>query len=186
MDEIGILRRKGFFREGVCFAMAERETGREGAPPLRVRCSKAGQQRADAGTQKKIPAHRKKELNMKRFAAVFIITLCLAFGGSSYSQPQSIQGQGSADYNLGETLYGSNCQFCHGVNGDGNGPAGASMYPRPADFTDPQFWKNTNKEQMANTILNGRGMMPAFRHFSPGDIEALIDYISHFRKSGKE
>jgi mono/diheme cytochrome c family protein len=90
-----------------------------------------------------------------------------------------------ANYNRGKTVYRNNCQLCHGVNGDGNGPAAYSMYPKPADFTDPRFWKLTTHEKISETILYGRGMMPPFR-FSPENIKALIDYISHFKKSNRK
>ena len=36
---------------------------------------------------------------------------------------------------LGQDVYLKRCVQCHGVNGDGNGPVAASMYPRPRDYT---------------------------------------------------
>ncbi len=35
----------------------------------------------------------------------------------------------------GKTIYFSRCSFCHGLLGDGNGPAADYMDPRPRDFT---------------------------------------------------
>jgi mono/diheme cytochrome c family protein len=123
-------------------------------------------------------------MNMKKVTAGLISIFCLAFVGTASSQPLSDPGKVPPDYSHGKALYRDNCRVCHGVNGNGNGPVGASMYPPPADFTNPQFWRNTNREQIANTIQYGRGRMPAFRSFSSADIQALIDYISHFEKSG--
>lgn len=34
----------------------------------------------------------------------------------------------------GQDVYMKRCVQCHGVSGDGNGPVGASMYPRPRDY----------------------------------------------------
>ena len=38
----------------------------------------------------------------------------------------------------GATVYAINCVSCHGVNGDGNGPAAAVLLPWPANFTVKQ------------------------------------------------
>ena len=35
---------------------------------------------------------------------------------------------------LGQTVYAQRCEICHGVEGDGNGPAATSLDPRPRDF----------------------------------------------------
>jgi len=37
----------------------------------------------------------------------------------------------------GKELYVGNCAPCHGANGAGDGPAAASLNPRPADFQTP-------------------------------------------------
>ena len=38
------------------------------------------------------------------------------------------------DVELGQAIYAQRCEICHGVEGDGNGPAAASLDPRPRDF----------------------------------------------------
>jgi cbb3-type cytochrome c oxidase subunit II len=38
----------------------------------------------------------------------------------------------------GATVYAVNCVSCHGVEGDGNGPAASALLPRPANFTVAQ------------------------------------------------
>ncbi len=118
---------------------------------------------------------------MRHLITGLIFIGCFAFCLNAFSQNQSHQVKGSADYARGETLYRNNCQFCHGVRGDGNGPASYSMYPKPADFTAAQFWKNMNDEKIAQVILQGRGMMPAFKYPSE-DVKAVIDFIAHFKK----
>ena len=37
----------------------------------------------------------------------------------------------------GKDLFNANCAPCHGANGAGNGPAAASLNPKPADFQTP-------------------------------------------------
>jgi len=45
--------------------------------------------------------------------------------------------QGSSE--LGRATYLSHCEPCHGVNGDGHGPASVGMRPFPRDFTRGEF-----------------------------------------------
>jgi mono/diheme cytochrome c family protein len=42
----------------------------------------------------------------------------------------------------GHELFAANCVQCHGEHGRGNGPAFATMTPRPRDFTSPNGWTN--------------------------------------------
>jgi mono/diheme cytochrome c family protein/rubrerythrin len=91
--------------------------------------------------------------------------------------PENEQGTGKADrYTIGKNIYDNRCQACHGIKGDGRGPASYSMSPGPADFTDPQFWKNNDDHRIGNAIRYGRGMMPAF-NMTPGEIDAVISYM---------
>ncbi len=85
---------------------------------------------------------------------------------------------GAAESEMGKSLYQSKCQMCHGVKGDGNGVAAASLNPKPGDFASAAFWQNMNESKMSETIKNGKGMMPAF-NLKPGEIKAVIDYIVH-------
>ena len=88
----------------------------------------------------------------------------------------------AADYERGKALYDDKCQICHGLKGDGKGPAAASFSPKPTDLTNPKFWRENNEKRIAETIRKGHGPMPAF-DLKPEDIQAIIDYMSHaFRK----
>ena len=40
---------------------------------------------------------------------------------------------------VGQRVYAQRCATCHGPVGRGNGPAAASMMPRPRDCTQGQF-----------------------------------------------
>jgi mono/diheme cytochrome c family protein len=82
------------------------------------------------------------------------------------------------EYAEGKKLFGEKCQICHGVKGDGNGPAASALSPKPANFTDPKFWQGDVDKKMTETIEHGHGMMPAFE-LEPSEIKAIIDYVSH-------
>jgi mono/diheme cytochrome c family protein len=82
----------------------------------------------------------------------------------------------------GKDLYAAKCQICHGTNGRGDGPAAVAFIHKPADFTNPLFWRNNTGEKITNTITKGKGEMPAF-DFSPDEIKAITDYLEHtFKK----
>lgn len=82
------------------------------------------------------------------------------------------------EYAQGKKLYSDKCQICHGVKGDGNGPAASALSPKPADFTDPKFWQGDFDKKITDTVENGHGMMPSF-DLKPDKINDIIDYISH-------
>ncbi len=82
----------------------------------------------------------------------------------------------------GKNLFNQYCVTCHGDEGQGNGPTGASLNPKPADLQSKQvqgqsdgaiFWK----------ITNGRGMMMAWK-FSLSDKQRwyLVNYIRELAK----
>jgi mono/diheme cytochrome c family protein len=89
-----------------------------------------------------------------------------------------------ADVDPGKSIYEGRCQFCHGSKGNGNGPAAASLNPKPADFNEPAFWQKNNKKKMADIIQEGKGMMPAF-DMKPDEVKAVIDYITRTYKKPK-
>ena len=88
-----------------------------------------------------------------------------------------------SEYAEGQDLYVSKCQICHGIKGEGNGPAAFALSPKPQNFTDPAFWQKGVDEKITTTITKGKGSMPAFQ-FKPGEIKALIYYMSHTFKPG--
>jgi len=82
------------------------------------------------------------------------------------------------EYDKGRDLYNNKCLICHGIKGDGNGPAAASLNTEPPDFTRTTFWQNNADKKIAETIRNGYGMMPSF-DLKTDEIKAIIDYMSH-------
>jgi cytochrome c553 len=67
----------------------------------------------------------------------------------------------AADFELkgdaakGEAHYKSLCVSCHGEKGDGNGPAGAAMNPKPGNFTDPANFDRLTAEWVYKMVKNG-------------------------------
>jgi mono/diheme cytochrome c family protein len=77
-----------------------------------------------------------------------------------------------------KAIFQSVCSTCHGPEGKGNGPAGAAFNPKPANFTDPAFWKTRTDSVLMQSITHGKGMMPAFGGtYDHATIEALVKYL---------
>jgi len=88
----------------------------------------------------------------------------------------------------GKEVYERRCLGCHGVNGDGNGPAATFMYKqRPRDFTQAVFKFRLTREplptdgDLLRTITRGvRGTaMPAWHELPINDRLAVVQYIKY-------
>src|SRR5699024_7053823 len=63
-----------------------------------------------------------------------------------------------------ERNYRAYCASCHGVDGDGDGPAAGRLDPEPRNFRNPQWAAGQSAEDLAKTIGTGRPgtAMPPF------------------------
>lgn len=96
----------------------------------------------------------------------------------------SVQGTDDNPFDQGKHLYTQKCQICHGVKGNGDGPAAAAFSPGPADFAASSFWETYNEKAIAGIIEKGRGQMPAF-HLTSDETQAVIKYMSRSFKPGR-
>ena len=82
----------------------------------------------------------------------------------------------SASIEQGKKLFEENCAACHGPSGRGDGPAAASLKPRPADLA--MMAGHHPDGDLAWKIANGRGAMPAWKGtLTQNQIWALVTYI---------
>ncbi len=110
------------------------------------------------------------------FPAVFVITVAVAL---------SVSAQGEID---GAVIYQERCAFCHGDQGDGNGPVAQYLDPRPRDFTAGQFKFRTTasgelplRQDVIDIVKSGvRGTaMPRWEGvLSEAEVEAVVDYVT--------
>jgi len=85
----------------------------------------------------------------------------------------------------GEHLYEEYCASCHGINGNGEGPAGQNMTPPPANLLDAlQNDKVISDEYLMWTIREGgrnvHTQMPSFEEqadISEEDATAIVRYL---------
>jgi len=80
----------------------------------------------------------------------------------------------------GKGLYDVTCATCHGPDGKGDGPAGATLNPKPRNFHELTGWTNgPNFESMYITLQEGitnRGMA-SYANMTPEDRIAIITYL---------
>jgi mono/diheme cytochrome c family protein len=80
----------------------------------------------------------------------------------------------------GEALFKQNCTSCHGDAGRGDGPAVATLNPKPRNFTQPDKWTRgfrvTDIFTTITTGVKGTGMA-AFDFVVPADRMALVHYV---------
>jgi len=80
-------------------------------------------------------------------------------------------------------IFDSRCSLCHGVDGTGSGPAGASLKPPPTNFTTADYWKSATPEHVKSVIISGKpgtAMVPFGAVLKPDEIEALAKYVRGF------
>ncbi len=88
------------------------------------------------------------------------------------------------DAKAGKARYDLLCTSCHGTSGKGDGPAAASLTPKPRDHSDGKYM-NTLTDKYIFDIIKGGGasagksplMPPWGGQLSDQDIENLIAYI---------
>jgi high-affinity iron transporter len=83
------------------------------------------------------------------------------------------------DLASGAKLYQTSCFTCHGSTGHGDGPAGAGLDPKPANFHDPELVWNSAPYKFYNTIrlgVPGTGMV-AFSALSDQEVWNLAYYL---------
>jgi cytochrome c oxidase cbb3-type subunit 2 len=104
------------------------------------------------------------------------------------AQVQQLEQQAASD--RGQPLYRQACAPCHGIGGDGRGPAAAGLYPKPHDFTTGMYKFRTTPlgivptdADLVRTIREGipGTAMPAWKHLlSTSQQIALAQYLKTF------
>jgi mono/diheme cytochrome c family protein len=83
------------------------------------------------------------------------------------------------------------CFACHGLRGEGNGPASLNLTPKPRDFTSADWQKSVTDDHIRRAILEGGGAvgksetMPANPSLAaePEVVDGLVKLIRSFSRS---
>ena len=82
---------------------------------------------------------------------------------------------------LGQKLFASNCQTCHGASGKGDGPGGAALEKKPADLGACIKSNNETDGSLFWKISEGRSPMVSWKGaLSETQRWELVNYIKTF------
>ncbi len=91
-------------------------------------------------------------------------------------------------------LYRRYCATCHGITGDGAGPAALVMDPYPRDFRRGVFVYTSTiagakpaREDLRRAIARGLpgSAMPGYSHLSSEEIDSLVEYVIYLSLRGE-
>lgn len=89
-----------------------------------------------------------------------------------------------------QKLFATLCATCHGADGTGNGPAAASLDPKPRNYTDAAWQASVTDDDLKKIILEGgqavgkSAMMPGQPQLKdrPEVVTELVAIIRSFAK----
>jgi mono/diheme cytochrome c family protein len=85
------------------------------------------------------------------FTVAFIATIVSNVRTASAAEEFKLNG----DAAKGKPIFDQYCVACHGTTGQGNGPAGAALNPKPRDFHDKTLMLSMTEEHIYKVIRDG-------------------------------
>ena len=95
-------------------------------------------------------------------------------------------------------LYRRHCATCHGISGDGAGPAAAALGPYPRDFRSGTYKYTSTytshvsggapaRADVERILVSGMpaSAMPSFERLPEGQLDALVDYVTYLSIRGQ-
>ncbi len=80
-----------------------------------------------------------------------------------------------------KALFTKNCATCHGK--DGQAKTFKAKFNHARNLTDATWQENVTDEHLINSIIDGRGKMPAFgKKLSEANINSLVAYVRTLKK----
>jgi mono/diheme cytochrome c family protein len=86
-----------------------------------------------------------------------------------------------ASIQKGKNIYEKKCALCHGVKGDGKGPASAGLNPKPTNFRESHGEKMTDGEHFWKMTAGRGGMPPFVNDLTEEERWHVINYINSLR-----
>jgi mono/diheme cytochrome c family protein len=113
------------------------------------------------------------------FLVFFVTAFEVVFAGRALSGEPVDPGNASA--RSAAELYAKNCASCHGR--DGRAKTFKARFNHARNLADPEWQGKVSDERIFNSIMNGKGKMPAFgKKFSEQEIDALVAYVRGLKK----
>ncbi len=116
-----------------------------------------------------------RQWKLVSFVAAAAITTAAFAGAPKKSQ---------ALMDKGKAAYTTNCVTCHGEKGDGNGPAGSALNPKPRNFISDKYKAGDKVEQVFDSITKGLPgtAMVGFSSIPEEDRWGIAYYVLAFKK----
>ncbi len=85
----------------------------------------------------------------------------------------------------GAELFAKNCVSCHGEKGEGNGPAGENLSPRPRNLVQGNWKFGGDRLSLMNVLANGSPgtSMQSYSHLALNDRWALVHFVRSITKN---
>lgn len=88
---------------------------------------------------------------------------------------------GPGQLEAGQAVFEMNCVLCHGPQGLGDGPGGASLHPKPRNFQDLRLMAGKTTTGFFEVVTSGKGPMPAWGELlSEEERWQAVDYLWTF------
>lgn len=134
---------------------------------------------------------------MKKICAILIIACSFLLSNSALAQLAWVAPKYSNDIKnplkdnknataKGKKIFSQMCIVCHGVTGKGNGVAGVSLDPRPANFLSIDV-RNETDGAIFWKLTEGKPPMAAYKDLLTDDQRwELVNYIRHLEATNKK
>lgn len=117
-------------------------------------------------------------MHYSKKTALFLMILLFICAFNAFAQENYPKKKPTAS--AGKAIYDKQCFTCHGAKGDGKGAAGASLNPKPTDFTDHSQMRLKSPAELYSAVINGRGAMPSFKGLKDEEAWDVVSYVITF------
>lgn len=90
-----------------------------------------------------------------RVSMMIVFAVALAACGKSKSSNEQKSQQSFMEQARAKELFQQRCVPCHGATGHGDGPASATLNPKPRKFADPAWQASVTDDYLEKIIKNG-------------------------------
>jgi len=123
---------------------------------------------------------------MKQTMLAVIFAASISAASLVLGTAQAVAAEGAS--RVGQAVYEQHCAACHGVNGDGNGPATVWLFPKPRNFNAGLFKIQSTPagslptdEDLFQTITRGMAgsSMPSFTYLSEQQRRDVVQFVKY-------
>lgn len=121
------------------------------------------------------------KMNFAKLSALVVV----AFSMINFCNGQRSGGDDMNSAPPGMAVYEAHCTACHGMKGEGDGPAGAALNPKPRNYAKDGFKYGSSLEEVKRTIQEGLDgtEMPAFDQVLTEDqITQVAEYVKQLAR----